>query len=560
MFASSDEVLIEKFKNLKSRIDVAGLLEIDDKSLRFFLFAEHKESLYKTFYIPKKNGDKRLISAPNKKLKKIQEKLAYILNLIYNPKICAYGFVRNKSVVDNAKRHIKKQDILNIDLKDFFTQFHFGRVRGMLLSKPYELGKEAATTIAQLTCHNGFLPQGAPTSPILTNMLCVPLDNSLMQFAKKYGLTYTRYADDLTFSSHGECLFERIVFKDNDNLILCDELQKIFEKHSIVVNKNKITIRNRCSRQEVTGIIVNKFPNTRREYYKQLRAILHNCQRYGVYYAAKKYIDLGLCHNTKIINCKDNIDAQELIVGWFKSVIKGKISFIKQVKGRESTTFYSLASKANVAFKEELFDLSCFDRLNEILTKNLFVLLEETSSDIRQGSAFYVSDYGLFTSFHVTENDGFYKLYNSSGDKTNIIVSNEMNLKSSSKTIDYSLYNVKVADASPVKIGDSSSLRIGDTVIIAGFPNYITGDTFTMQNCQIVSKSTLFQLPFYNVSGRIVHGASGGIVLNTLYEVVGIIKGGIVSINDDEHIDKQGFLPIHVVIEDLNLLKNSNIL
>lgn len=204
----------------------------------------------------------------------------------------------------------------------------------MLMAKSYSIGIEAATTIVQIACYNGKLPQVAPTSPILTNMLCVPLDNSLMQFAKKYGLTYTRYADDLTFSSYKECLFEEIVFKVDDKLILCEELQKIFEKHNIIVNKNKITLRNRFARQETTGIIVNRFPNVKREYYKQLRAILYNCSTVGVYNAAKKYIDLGLCHNSKIIACNDKPGSEELVVNWFKMVIKGKITFIKQVKGQ----------------------------------------------------------------------------------------------------------------------------------------------------------------------------------------------------------------------------------
>ena len=459
--------------------------------------------------------------------------------------------MKKRNIVDNAKRHTKKQEILNIDLKDFFTQFHFGRVRGMLMAKPYNLGKEAATTIAQIACHNGILPQGAPTSPILTNMLCVPLDNSLMLFAKKHGLTYTRYADDLTFSSYKACLFEEIVFKADGKLILCEELQKIFEKHNIIVNKNKITLRNRFTRQETTGIIVNRYPNVKREYYKQLRAILYNCGVVGVYNTAKKYIDLGLCHNSKIIECKDNPEREELIVNWFKMVIKGKIAFIKQVKGQEHPSFYVLASKANEVFKEELFDLSYFDKLNSILRNNMFIVQERSSDNIRQGSAFYVSNVGVFTSYHVTENNAFFNLYSSTGQKTNYIISNELNLKSDNDEIDYSLFNIKVNGAIDLNIGDSSTLTIGDSVTIAGFPDYKIGDSITTQTCQIVSISTLFGAPFYKVSGRIIHGASGGIVLNSRCEVVGIFKGGIVTLEEDADNDNQGFLPIHIVVDDL---------
>ena len=547
MFKVDDEVIIKKFKKLNSRIDVADMLEVDEQSLRYFLFVKRPENLYRTFCVPKRKGGNRIISAPNIKLKKIQSKLAYILQLIYEPKVCAFGFVKDRNIVDNAKKHIKKQEILNIDLKDFFTQFHFGRVRGMLMAKPYSLGVEAATTIAQIACYNGKLPQGAPTSPILTNMLCVPLDNSLMRFAKKHGLTYTRYADDLTFSSYKACLFEEVVFKTDDKLILCEELQKIFEKHNIIVNKNKITLRNRFARQETTGIIVNKFPNVKREYYKQLRAILYNCSAMGVCNTAKKYI----------VACKDKPESEELIVNWFKMVIKGKVTFIKQVKGQEHPSFYALASKANEVFKEDLFDLSYFDKLNSILRNNVFVVQERSSDNIRQGSAFYVSNVGLFTSYHVTETDAFFELYNSIGQKTNYIISNELNLKSDNKEIDYSLFDIKVTEAIDLNIGDSSSLAIGDSVTIAGFPDYKEGDSITTQTCQIVSISTLFGAPFYKVSGRIIHGASGGVVLNSRCEVVGIIKGGIVTLEEDAGNDNQGFLPIHVVVNDL---KNKNVL
>lgn len=96
MFKADDEVIIEKFKKLNSRIDIADLLEIDDQSLRYFLFVKRPENLYKTFCVPKKKGGNRIISAPNIKLKKIQSKLAYVLQLIYEPKVCAFGFVKKE--------------------------------------------------------------------------------------------------------------------------------------------------------------------------------------------------------------------------------------------------------------------------------------------------------------------------------------------------------------------------------------------------------------------------------------------------------------------------------
>ena len=195
-----DEVK-KAFLQLKTREDVSALLGIRDRSLRYFLYKRRPERLYTTFTIEKRNGKLRKISAPRMEWKNVQRKLADVLSCVYAPKVCAYGFVPGKSIVGNAMQHTKRNLVLNIDLKDFFTQIHFGRIRGMLMRPPYSIGKEAATTIAQIACVNGVLPQGSPCSPILTNMVCVPLDNSMMKLAKATDCVYTRYADDITLST-----------------------------------------------------------------------------------------------------------------------------------------------------------------------------------------------------------------------------------------------------------------------------------------------------------------------------------------------------------------------
>lgn len=546
MFKKTDEELIKAFDNAKTRQDIADLLEIKEKSLRYFLFVIKPENMYSSFTIPKKRGGKRQIFAPSKKLRNIQRKLAYVLNLKYKPKICSYGFVKGKNILDNASQHTKKSEILNIDLKDFFTQFHFGRVVGMLTAKPYSLGREAAITIAQIACLNGILPQGAPTSPILTNMLCAPLDNQLMHYAKKHGLVYTRYADDITFSTFSYNISEKIIFKSSGKFILHDTLKDILVKNSLVENEEKITLRTKNGRQEVTGLIVNKFPNVKREYIKNIQAILYNCSKNGIYQEALKYIDKGLCKNKNIIKIRKDSDKQTTIEEWFKSVIIGKVYFVKQIKGKESFTFFKLANLANTVFDEEIFDISYFDQMNTIIEKNVFVLQSREESN--QGSGFYVPAFGFFTSYHVTEDGDFYYIL---GKDKKYPVGNDLNLMCSDKTIDYALYNVKLSDTTEVTIGESSELKVGDTVVFAGFPDYLQGDTITKEECKITGKTQLFGAPFYKVSGRVVHGASGGIVLNTNQQIVGIIKGGCTSDNNDNIAMKQGFVPIDLVLTDI---------
>ena len=226
-------------------------------------------------------GGTRCISAPEIRLRNIQRKLLYILEDVYEPKICAYGFISGKSICDNADKHLKKNQVLNIDLKDYFTQINFGRVRGMLLKKPYEIGNEAATTLAQIMCYKGKLPQGAPTSPIVANMICAPMDNHFMKLAKEYHMQYTRYADDITFSTKN-VFPANIVYLDNSIPQIGSKVLKILSRDGFEINGEKIHLRSKNERQEVTGLIVNKKTNVRREYIKEIRAILHNYETKGV--------------------------------------------------------------------------------------------------------------------------------------------------------------------------------------------------------------------------------------------------------------------------------------
>lgn len=202
LFLESDcEALKRNFFSLTTRRDVAILLDIPYGILIYHLFVQSKSSQYKIFTIPKKRGGTREIKAPITALKIMQRKLSQVLYSVYNSKPSVHGFAPGRSIVTNAEVHSKKRFVLNLDLKDFFPSINFGRVRGMFLGKPYFLNEEVATTLAQICCHQNQLPQGAPTSPVISNMLCAQLDSKLQQLAKVCKCTYTRYADDITFST-----------------------------------------------------------------------------------------------------------------------------------------------------------------------------------------------------------------------------------------------------------------------------------------------------------------------------------------------------------------------
>lgn len=551
------EKIKELFPKMQTRSDVARILEIKESSLRYFLFKRRPENMYRTFRIKKRSGSDRRISAPQKELKAIQRKLAFVLSCMYEPKVCAYGFIPGKNIVGNASQHTKRAIILNIDLKDFFGQIHFGRVRGMLMKPPYSIGEEAATTIAQIACLNGILPQGAPSSPVITNMICVPLDNALMRLAKKAGCVYTRYADDITFSTYKKSFDKDIVFYEDDEIQIGSKLATILTKHNFCVNPEKVTIRKRTQRQEVTGLTVNVFPNLRRSYVRELRAILHHCSTQGVYGAAKEYIAKGHCKNPEILSVVDNPEKRELVEGWFECVLKGKINYIKQVKGDNSLTYLSFAQKLNQILGRPVMDISNLYALDRLALDNTFVLECDMGGVFEQGSAFYVSGIGLITSHHVVEHGILYRVYSCDGYKENSLgaVGLDANKVAADKTIDYAIFNIAmvVPEQRGLKIGDSSDLHVGEQVTVIGYPNYQKGDSPYIQNCAITSKKTFLDAPFFTVSGRIVHGASGGVVLNAKWEVIGIIKGGVQTLRDDEDTgnDNQGFVPIHLAINHM---------
>lgn len=562
MERDNSEIVKAQFFALKTREDVAAILGIEDKSLRYFLYKKRPENMYHTFEIPKRKGGIRKISAPSKELKEIQKKLAAVLKCVYKPKPCAYGFVDKRSYVDNAKRHIKRNLLLNIDLKDFFSQIHFGRVRGTLIHEPYMIGEQAATVIAQIACLNGVLPQGAPSSPILTNMICVPLDNNLMKLAKMFGYTYTRYADDITFSTYKKFFDESFVCIEQNAVHIGKELVDVMKKHSFEINSEKVSLRTRYDRQEVTGLTVNVFPNIRRSYIKQLRAILHHCKIHDVLLTAKEYVAKGQCKNEEIKKAVADPSKDSEVEAWFKKVLIGKVNFIKQIKGNDDLQYLSFAQQLNAVLKEDAFDISALNYLDAIIAHNVYVIEHDDGTNFTQGSGFYLDKIGLFTSYHVTKNGAFFKVFlhcTYPGAPLGTI-GKDMNEVAADECIDYAVYaGVKPADSLHLfKIGDSSALRIGDQVITAGYPNHQTGNSPYIQTCNITSKKGFHGSLFYTISGRIPHGSSGGVVMNRDYEVVGIIKGGIVSLSDDPVDENQGFVPIHVVLEHCRHLQTPN--
>lgn len=190
---ATDDLIIERFAACDRLADVAALLEVRPGTIRHVLYLAQERKHYCELQLPKRDGSPRRICRPPKNLKILQEKLLRVLNLFYVPKPCVFGFVHGRSIVDNALAHAARRIVLSVDIKDFFPTIHIGRIIGLLKSPPYQLGSQAARVLAQIMCHDdGHLPQGAPTSPILSNMICAGLDSELIQLAKRFRLSYSR--------------------------------------------------------------------------------------------------------------------------------------------------------------------------------------------------------------------------------------------------------------------------------------------------------------------------------------------------------------------------------
>ncbi len=328
--------LRKRFFGLKTSRDIASLLDVKYNDLIYFIYRTNQKRRYSSFEIKKKNGKTRKISAPSRNIKILQQKLNQVLQAVYNPKPSVHGFINERNIVTNAIKHIGKKYVFNIDLKDFFPTINFGRVRGMFLGKPYNLPQKVSTVLAHLCCFDRKLPQGAPSSPVVSNMICGKLDSELQRLASKYRCTYSRYADDITFSTSLKNFATSIAsLNEFEQIEPGEELKKIISDNGFEINSKKVWLRKQDRRQEVTGLIVNQFPNVDRKFYNQIRAMLHAWEKYGI---EKAHADFVAKYDYK-----HRPPFKETPL--FKYVLKGKIEYVGMVRGKDSYIYSRLTNK-----------------------------------------------------------------------------------------------------------------------------------------------------------------------------------------------------------------------
>jgi RNA-directed DNA polymerase len=289
--------MITKLASLRQVVDLSGLAHLlgyTPKTLAYILYRIPPAARYKTFDVAKKSGGPRLISAPCEHLMQLQRALAALLYDCYDDIVkdvrvseaVSHGFRRELSILTNAAQHRARRNVLNVDLRDFFGSLNFGRVRGFFInSSDFKLHEPVATVIAQIACHNNCLPTGSPCSPVISNLIGRVLDLRLVRHAKRLGCTYTRYVDDLTFSSNHKSLPNALVKRAGADHVWQPGklLTKEIDRAGFSINDKKTRVQYRDSRQEVTGLSVNRRVNTTAAYRRYTRAMLDSLFKSGAY-------------------------------------------------------------------------------------------------------------------------------------------------------------------------------------------------------------------------------------------------------------------------------------
>jgi RNA-directed DNA polymerase len=274
---------LAQLKKSQSLSDLAKLLGFVPKAVSYILYKVPDADKYREFDIPKKSGGTRTIKAPSQPLRLLQVRLADLITdcmhelMKDNPRLYAasHGFRKGRTIISNANVHRKRRYVFNTDIEDFFGSINFGRVRGLLIKdRAFGLAPDVATVIAQIACHENALPQGSPCSPAISNLVANILDTRLLALAKQARCTYTRYADDLTFSTN-EQIFPSEIARDlpGADWEVGLRLLQVIEKSGFRLNLAKTRMSRRRSRQTVTGLVVNRKPNIRQEYYRSVRAM-----------------------------------------------------------------------------------------------------------------------------------------------------------------------------------------------------------------------------------------------------------------------------------------------
>lgn len=320
------------------------------RHINYYCNPNHVFHRYCQFKIKKKTSGFRQITAPrNRSFMMLLQAVNELFKAHYTPSDYAMGFTKGRSVVDNASMHLGQNYVLNIDLQDFFPSIEQPRVWKRLQLPPFNFSREIASLLAGfcsmrktrkdkeygiLDEYAYVLPQGAPTSPIITNMICDTLDRRLAGLAKRFGLRYSRYADDITFSS-----MHNVYHKDSE---FWKELKRIIEEQHFTINPHKTRLQKRGGRQEVTGLIISEKVNVTRKYVREIRNLLFIWKQHGLSVAEARFVPKYKQEKGHVKKGNPNL----------VNVLSGKLLYLKMVKGEDDSVYQRLQSTFEALIRE----------------------------------------------------------------------------------------------------------------------------------------------------------------------------------------------------------------
>lgn len=318
-----------KIYNCKNSKDLATLLNYTNKDIVLHAF----EPAYYHFKIPKKTKGKfRNIEAPNLELKKLQRKLNYYLQSVYylNQSKASYGYIiktighkTTKNIYTNALQHLGNNYLLNADFKDFFHQIKIDDVSAIFKSNLFNFDNYTAYTLAKICTYKGRLPMGAPTSPVLSNLYTIHLDNKLNNWATLNNITFTRFVDDLSFSSKNTPILETH-FNQINNIAL---------QYHLKFNPTKTKYFGLLDTKKVTGLVLNQTVDIDKEFYTELNK------------------DLDRLHKVIEVHHITNKTQGLSFLKEFKQQIIGKINFIRTIEGQNSKQYLNYLDKFHNALE-----------------------------------------------------------------------------------------------------------------------------------------------------------------------------------------------------------------
>ncbi|MBP4138125.1 reverse transcriptase domain-containing protein [Flavobacterium geliluteum] len=335
LFKSEIKVRFERIRNVREFVSILNYIESQISTsteeifeLTFshlYYLSKSKDNRYTEFAILKKSGKLRQINSPDKLLKRVQSLINLLLQIVFesHSHYCSNGFLLGRDIKRNAIPHTNKKFVLNVDIEDFFPSINFRRVKVVLGLSPFNLIDERekiAFIIANLGTYKNCLPQGSPMSPLLSNIVTQKLDRKISKFCLTHRIKYSRYADDLSFSTNKNILDESFI----------KSIRDIVEDENFRMNNEKTRLRSSRESQEVTGLVVNEKVNIKREYLQKVRAMLNNWEKGGLRFAEETF--------------KKHQPPNKLNYD-FRSVLLGHLSFLKLVRGDDDQTVKRLRLK-----------------------------------------------------------------------------------------------------------------------------------------------------------------------------------------------------------------------